>query len=917
MNTVFSISLTYTLKTLGRFWIKELFLSVMGAMFIQCQRPKELSEIPDEHRFRKIVLTEETMDPTALSVAYNGKVYFAEDIGTIKVFKPSSNSVSIVGELKVFSCGEEGLIGMTLDPDFEKNGWLYVNRTMSDYMDMPCSEVYKNPEIRFEDPTSHQVISRFTVVNDTLDMASEKVLLKAPNQHMRHIGGSLAFDGNGNLFISIGENTHPGFLNPYAPLDERPGRKNYDTQRTSANTMDYRGKILRIHPEPDGTYTIPDGNLFSKDDPLALPEIYVMGCRNPFRISVDKETNTLFWGEVGPDAYADVPRGPKGYDEINATSEGGFFGWPYFIADNKPYSKYDYDTETAAKPFDAQNPENYSPNNTGKKLLPPAKPAIIWYPYVASEQYPELGQGGRTAMAGPVYHYKPENASGIKFPSYFDKALFIYDWMRGWIKVVRINDIGELIKIEDFMPSTRFVSPIDMQFGPDGSLYIMEFGTTWGANPDARLIKIEYIPGNRPPHIKITADKTVGATPLTVNFSSDGTLDYDKDNYLKYEWKFNSNEVQSSEKNPTFTFEEPGVYNATLTVTDNEGATAISELLIKAGNDAPQLTIDMPTRGSFYWENDEIPYTIGVKDKEDGSLENGSISPKQVQVSLEWMKGNYTMESTPNGMGVLKSQGEKLIGESDCLSCHKVNARAIGPSFLEVAKRYKNDKGATNYIAKKIISGGSGVWGDLSMSAHPLFSEVDARRMADYILSLATENKNLKMMDVNGSIKIPAATFDENFTYILKATYTDQGASGMEPITVSAIRMLQPPKLEAENFSTQRDALSEVGNTGVSMGFSSTYISFKNIDLTAVDSITFGYSYKGPECFITIKTGSPDGETIGKARFTNKPESKNKNELTIPIMQTSGSQEIFFLHDKAPDIHEEIYLDWIGFHKKK
>ncbi|MEQ9582402.1 MAG: hypothetical protein RIM68_09610, partial [Arenibacter sp.] len=72
-----------------------------------------------------------------------------------------------------------------------------------------------------------------------------------------------------------------------------------------------------------------------------------------------------------------------------------------------------------------------------------------------------------------------------------------------------------------------------------------------------------------------------------------------------------------------------------------------------------------------------------------------------------------------------------------------------------------------------------------------------------------------------------------------------------------------------------------------------------------------------PECFITIKTGSPDGETIGKARFTNKPGSKNKNELTIQIKQTSGSQEIFFLHDKAPDIHEEIYLDWIGFHKKK
>jgi cytochrome c len=129
------------------------------------------------------------------------------------------------------------------------------------------------------------------------------------------------------------------------------------------------------------------------------------------------------------------------------------------------------------------------------------------------------------------------------------------------------------------------------------------------------------------------------------------------------------------------------------------------------------------------------------------------------------------------------------------------------------------------------------------------------------------------------------------------------------------MRMLQPPKLEAENFSTQRDALSEVGDGGVSMGFSSTYISFKNIDLTAVDSVTFGYSYKGPECFITIKTDSPNGETIGKARFGRESESKEMDELTIPIKETTGSKELFFLHEKAPDIHEEIYLDWIGFHK--
>ena len=275
-----------------------------------------------------------------------------------------------------------------------------------------------------------------------------------------------------------------------------------------------------------------------------------MGCRNPFRISVDQKTNTLYWGEVGPDAYADIERGPRGYDEINRTTEGGFFGWPYFIADNQAYARYDYDAQKAGALFNPAKPENTSPNNAGKKILPPAKPAFIWYPYAVSEQFPELGEGGRTAMAGPVYHYNSENNSKSKFPSYFDDALFIYDWMRGWIKIVRMGKNGELSYIENFMPSTRFVSPIDMQFGPDGSLYVMEFGTTWGANPDARLIKVEYIPGNRPPYVEISADKTEGRCPLTVNFSSEGTLDYDRDNQLKYEWKFNSDDVQSSEKNP-------------------------------------------------------------------------------------------------------------------------------------------------------------------------------------------------------------------------------------------------------------------------------------------------------------------------------------------------------------------------------
>jgi cytochrome c len=124
----------------------------------------------------------------------------------------------------------------------------------------------------------------------------------------------MAWDAKGNLYLTVGNNTGNVLM---AQTDERPGRHNWDDQRGSANTNDLRGKIIRIHPEPDGTYTIPEGNLFPSGTPRTRPEIYTMGHRNPYRISIDSHTGVLYWGDVGPDANVDsVGRGPRGYDEI-------------------------------------------------------------------------------------------------------------------------------------------------------------------------------------------------------------------------------------------------------------------------------------------------------------------------------------------------------------------------------------------------------------------------------------------------------------------------------------------------------------------------------------------------------------------------------------------------------------------------
>ena len=144
----------------------------------------------------------------------------------------------------------------------------------------------------------------------------------------------------------------------------------------------------------DGSYICPKGNLFVQEDvkidPLAVvgqavnneqpasakasagkPEIYVMGCRNPFRISIDARRKYLFWADVGPDASEpDTARGPAAYDEINRAAAAGNFGWPYFIADNKAYRDYDYAIQKAGAYFDPQHPFNDSPNNTGARDLP-------------------------------------------------------------------------------------------------------------------------------------------------------------------------------------------------------------------------------------------------------------------------------------------------------------------------------------------------------------------------------------------------------------------------------------------------------------------------------------------------------------------------------------------------------------------
>jgi cytochrome c len=460
-------------------YTEPLFLSHLlgGIQYAAGQIPADGGATIDAN-FAQEVLETEVTNPMELEVAPDGRVFFIERGGALRIHDPATRTTTTAGQLAVYTRQEDGLLGLALDPDFGENSWLYL---------------FYSPA----GPTAQQHVSRFTLVGDQLDLSSEQVLLAIPTQRSQccHAAGSLQFGPGGELFIATGDDTNPFASDGFAPIDERTGRSAWDAQRTSANTADLRGKILRIKPTSDGTYSIPEGNLFPSDGSAGRPEIYVMGNRNPFRISVDPLTGWLYWGDVGPDATQDLSaRGSRGYDEINQAKAAGNFGWPYFVGDNQAYRDYNFETATSGELFDALAPWNESPNNSGATGLPPAEPAWIWYPYARSDQFPELGTGNRTAAAGPVYHFDPLLQSSTKLPEYFDNTLLIYDWARRWVKEVKLNDAGEVVQINPFAPQIELTRPIDIEIGPDGAVYVLEWGSTFGGNnPDAQLSRINFL----------------------------------------------------------------------------------------------------------------------------------------------------------------------------------------------------------------------------------------------------------------------------------------------------------------------------------------------------------------------------------------------------------------------------------------
>jgi glucose/arabinose dehydrogenase/PKD repeat protein len=575
--------------------------------------------------FQQVTLAKgepEVGEPMSLAVLPDRSVLHTSRDGELRITDAAGNT-RLAGKLDVYTHDEEGLQGIGVDPDFTTNRFIYLYYAPP--MNTPAGNAPETGTAAdFAPFDGVNRLSRFVLKADgTLDAASETKILDVPASRgiCCHVGGDIDFDAAGNLYLSTGDDSNPFQSDGYTPIDQRANRNPaFDAQRSAGNTNDLRGKILRIKVNADGSYTVPDGNLFAPGTDRTRPEIYAMGFRNPFRFSVDQATGILYVGDYGPDAgAADPARGPAGQVEFARVTGPGNFGWPYCTGDNDPYIAYDFATGVSGAAFDCSAPKNTSPNNTGLTDLPPAQPA--WIPYDGGS-VPEFGTGSESPMGGPVYHYDASLDSPVKFPEAYDGNFFAGEFGRRWIKRIASGADGAVQSIND-VPWTG-TQVMDMAFGPDGALYVLDYGTAWfGGDENSGLYRIENATDGHSPVAQAAADRTSGQAPLRVRFSSEGTSDQDGD-ALTYSWDFGDGGT-STAANPTYQYKKNGTYTATLTARDTSGRTGSAGVQIVVGNTAPKVTLELPKDGQLFSFGDAIPFKVRVTDPEDQAIDCSKV----------------------------------------------------------------------------------------------------------------------------------------------------------------------------------------------------------------------------------------------------------------------------------------------------
>ncbi len=253
--------------------------SILAATLLACGHGSSSAPAPlppEGGIFTRTVVVSGLVNPTAMALVPDGRILICEQGGSLRVAKGGALLATPLLTLPVDASGERGLLGVTVDPAFAANGFVYVYYTATT-------------------PAPHNRISRFTTAGDLAVPGSEAVLLDLDDlgAATNHNGGALHFGPDGKLYAGVGENANAA---------------------NAQNLTNLLGKVLRL--DPDGG--VPADNPLLAQTSGKNRLIWALGLRNPFTFAFQPGTGRLFLNDVGQNTWEEVDEG----------SAGANYGWP-------------------------------------------------------------------------------------------------------------------------------------------------------------------------------------------------------------------------------------------------------------------------------------------------------------------------------------------------------------------------------------------------------------------------------------------------------------------------------------------------------------------------------------------------------------------------------------------------------------
>jgi cytochrome c len=324
-----------------------------------------------------------------------------------------------------------------------------------------------------------------------------------------------------------------------------------------------------------------------------------------------------------------------------------------------------------------------------------------------------MGEGGRNAMAGPVFYYNSSKKYNI-LGKEDDRTLLTYEWMRGKIFKVKLDAQEKVEKLEVFME--KLVHPMDLEIDKDGSLVLLEYGSDWYFNKNGSVSRLRPDDGNKPPTITIKA----AANTYSVDKAADP-----EGGKLVVTWYLTEGVTERKlGTGSTVTVPEGSFEEIRAVATDDKGAIAIARIPLARGAEQPTLALELGKTKDKPGFGGALDFKVKAERMPDSG---------QIKVRARYIPPTGHDAGGPE----FPDDIAKLATASQCLACHQVDSGVVGPSYLDVALRYSGQADAPARLKEKLKVGGAGVWGDTPMPPQVALKPTDADKLIAAILGLS------------------------------------------------------------------------------------------------------------------------------------------------------------------------------------